>query len=526
MYFLLSLLGGALYALGFPNKIIPENAILPIVGFTLLFYNYYKNSDSFKNCLLHSIVFSIGFNFTGFYWVAHTLQEFGELPIAVSWLLSSLFSFIILPQHSLGVVIYFLIKKKFKFNNLSIEFKTFLLAVFFTCLEQIIPQQFPAHIGHGWLAHKSMLGLAPIFGSVVYSFLSYLIALTLLSFYLKKKHIITVGIILSLLTSSANSLNLVKKKSHPLKVRVLQANIGNYLKLKSENGDMDSVEKVLSYYKKIAVTPIEGLKKIDLIIMPETAYPFAIDSKNIQEGLYPSPLLIQDITKSMNTNLLTGGYDINRTEEAGSINGEFNTAFLFNEKAMITQKYHKRVLIPFGETLPFGPLNKMLAPLAKNVSFFGRGSEFSIFNIKDSFFITPICYEILYSNFIRDYLNASIEKVNYIINLTNDSWYGDTAEPWQHKFLAHWRAVEFQIPIIRSTNTGITSVLYPDGTESKKLKIGELGALDVDVFSNQLETSTYQKLGYIMIMLLFFVYGLLILFSEPFLKKLMNSNKT
>ncbi|MDB9787271.1 hypothetical protein OAB57_04120, partial [Bacteriovoracaceae bacterium] len=83
----------------------------------------------------------------------------------------------------------------------------------------------------------------------------------------------------------------------------------------------------------------------------------------------------------------------------------------------------------------------------------------------------------------------------FVINLTNDSWYGDTAEPFQHQFLAHWRAIEFLIPVIRSTNTGITSVLLPDGSQSKYLNINEENVLDIELKLINNQPTIFQQFG-------------------------------
>jgi apolipoprotein N-acyltransferase len=93
-----------------------------------------------------------------------------------------------------------------------------------------------------------------------------------------------------------------------------------------------------------------------------------------------------------------------------------------------------------------------------------------------------------------------------MINLTNDSWYGDTMEPEQHLFLAKWRALEFNLPIIRSTNTGITSVIYPDGSESKRLEILKTGNLDLSINLPLQEATFYQKYGFATILPLWIIY--------------------
>ena len=116
-------------------------------------------------------------------------------------------------------------------------------------------------------------------------------------------------------------------------------------------------------------------------------------------------------------------------------------------------------------------------------------------------FVTPICYEILESNYMRTLLNQHGNN-HFIVNHTNDSWYGDTAEPYQHLFLSKWRAVEFQLPIIRSTNTGVSSVIYPDGTESRRLGIGEKNVLDVSVPLGTGEGTFYQTWGVLPLLLI------------------------
>ncbi len=91
------------------------------------------------------------------------------------------------------------------------------------------------------------------------------------------------------------------------------------------------------------------------------------------------------------------------------------------------------------------------------------------------------------------------------MNHTNDSWYGDTAEPYQHLFLSKWRAIEFQLPLIRSTNTGISSVLYNDGSESKRLSIGEIGVLDLEIGLKKSQETIYQRWGVLNFFLLFVI---------------------
>ncbi|RPJ74286.1 MAG: apolipoprotein N-acyltransferase, partial [Alphaproteobacteria bacterium] len=98
------------------------------------------------------------------------------------------------------------------------------------------------------------------------------------------------------------------------------------------------------------------------------------------------------------------------------------------------------------------------------------------------------------------FLNHQPEPPQFIINLTNDSWYGDTIEPSQHLYLAKWRALEFNIPLIRSTNTGITTVIFPDGSESARLTYQERKTLDLEMKMFARTDTIFQKFGLWMIL--------------------------
>ena len=127
-------------------------------------------------------------------------------------------------------------------------------------------------------------------------------------------------------------------------------------------------------------------------------------------------------------------------------------------------------------------------------------------------FIGIICYEILFSDYLRNYLNRQDKPPHFLVNLSNDSWYGDSSEPWQHRFLARWRALEFNLPIIRITNTGISGILHPDGTLSPQIEFSKMGILDVDVPIRDRTPTLFERFGLLPIcllgILLFFGIGL------------------
>ena len=466
MKYLLCFLGGIFFALGFPSALAESLFITPLIGVLLLFY--FLEQSPLKTRLMLVLLFCLGLNLCGYYWLPKTLQIFGELPFLISHIISLLFALIILPQYIAYALLIPYAKKftlflqeKVKINSPS--FPIFVQAFILILLENFIPQQFPSHLGHPWIGLGEHLGLAPFLGIPVFSFVSYIFIFALIHYLRRKKHsllsyaVIFIFIVLNPL--------LVKSPSQETKnfhVRISQANVGNYLKLESEKGDLDSVEKVMTLFKNLAAEPyLLGKQKADIVIWSETSFPYSLNSNNLKSNIMTTPNIFKEIMNTSGAEFLTGGYD-QKSNQKDWFEREYNAVFFFNRSLGLSDVYHKHILIPFGETLPFGPLNSYLSRFLQNIAFFSKGEKFPLFQTQDNFtFITPVCYELLYADFIRNYLMANDRPADIIINLTNDSWY-EEPEPQQHLFLTRWRALEYSIPVIRSTNTGITTLIMPN----------------------------------------------------------------
>ncbi len=499
--YLLCALGGLFYCLGYPSFLGTEIAVLPLIGTTFLFYFLFLKGDSKKKKWLSLFFFLIAFNFGGYYWIPKTLQVFGDLPVLVSYLASILSSLIILPQF----IVFLLTQKyweklylKFLKKLPLIEFEIFFYTAVFLLLENTVPQQFPSHLGHSWVSYSQYLGLAPLFGVPIFSAISYLLLFSVLFSFSRKKHSYFCYFI-ALFFLLLNPLLVPSKsqKTKELPIRISQASIGNYLKLESESGDLNSIEKIMMFFEELAYQPYQvgSYQNPELIMWSETSYPYSISSKALFSKQFYPPLTFQNIISKTGSEFLTGGYD-QRSNSLNHFERDYNAVFFFNNQSELKDVYHKMKLIPFGETLPFGPLNKILSQLVPNIAFFSVGEEFTLFRTKSHIsFITPICYELLYADFIREYLNHNDEQAQFIANLTNDSWYEDP-EPRQHLYLTRWRAIEFNIPIVRSTNTGFTTLILPDGTLGPTLDRNKRENLDfVLKVSQKREKTLYQRWG-------------------------------
>lgn len=499
----LTTLAGGLYALCYPS--IFGDGWLPLLFLALPFFLWrLEVAPTVKSTLLHILAYNLGLNLVGYYWIPHTLREFGQLPWIISIFLGLLFSLILQPHWWLYAV-----WKRWRPDFQWYSQKGILITAFvMTIMERYFPQQFPSFVGSPWLNLTPYLGLAPILGVVAFSFITYWVALETFTQLALKKFRPQVWIALVVFVA-LNAISPLKDtlSDKTLSVRIVQANIGNFLKVSSEKGDKNSYEAINKKYLELSA--VQNGFTPDLIVWPETAYPNTFVGSNTRLDF-----IFLDIMNLTKSEMLIGGYDQDPGRSPFDfLESVYNSSILMSEHKFKTA-YHKNILIPFGETLPFGPFNRQIVSIVPAVSLFARGSGTPLMETRDGLrFVTPICYEILESNYMRGLLNQW-KGNHFIVNHTNDSWYGDTAEPYQHLFLSKWRALEFQLPIVRSTNTGITSVIYPDASESKRLDIGTEGTLDVKVPMGTGESTIYQEYGVFPVLGIFLVLMIVTWFIE------------
>ncbi|MGE3609847.1 MAG: apolipoprotein N-acyltransferase [Bacteriovoracaceae bacterium] len=500
---IVSFFAGALYALAYPSAI--GNGWFPLIFIALPLFLWKLEEANLKQGLALIFCYNLGLDLVSYYWIPHTMREFGQLPYVISLLIGILFTFLLQPHWWVYLFVSKKMKPDWKWNSeTGILFTAFVI----TLLERYVPQQFPSFVGSAFLHLAPYLGMAPYFGVAIFSFMLYWLSLEVVAQLKLKKFRPFVWICFSLfLVSNVTSPLKLTQSSKALKVRIVQANIGNFLKISSEKGETDSVESIDKKYYQLST--IDNGFKPDLIVWPETAYPNAFYGT---ESSITSPF--REIIQATDAEMLIGGYDQDLTKSPMDLHESvFNSSLLLNAER-VKSSYHKNILIPFGETLPFGPLNRQIVSIIPAISLFARGTGTPLMETRQGYrFVTPICYEILESDYMRYLLNQWKDN-HFIVNHTNDSWYGKTAEPFQHLFLSKWRALEFQLPIIRSTNTGITSIIYPDGSESNRLLTGEESVLDVVLPIGEAKNTFYQLYGIAPLILLIAFFLIITAFRE------------
>ncbi|VAX11221.1 Apolipoprotein N-acyltransferase / Copper homeostasis protein CutE [hydrothermal vent metagenome] len=225
----------------------------------------------------------------------------------------------------------------------------------------------------------------------------------------------------------------------PLKVSMIQANIPQELKWKPEQ-----FEPTIDLYVGLTKANWES----DLIIWPETAIP-AFFHQVEQELLNP----LEAEAKANNTDLLIGIAVHNRDDKR-----------YFNAMVSLGQQrdaYYKRHLVPFGEFLPLKwLLDPLITFLKIPMSDFSAGEkDKSLLHVAGYPAGISICYEDAFGEEVIQ----SLPDAAFLINASNDAWFGDSLAPHQHLEIARMRALETERYLLRATNTGVSAVIGPHG---------------------------------------------------------------
>ncbi|HEV8438787.1 MAG TPA: apolipoprotein N-acyltransferase [Methylomirabilota bacterium] len=198
-----------------------------------------------------------------------------------------------------------------------------------------------------------------------------------------------------------------------------------------------------------------------LIVWPETAA--AIFLRGDPELLARLTALSAELA----TPLLVGSVD----RQEGPVGKYLNSAFLLTGQG-IRAKYDKIHLVPFGEYVPLGWLIGFVRSWAEFISDFAAGKAETVFHLPGTSFGTVICYEVIFPELFRGFVAGG---AGFMVNITNDAWFGETSGPWQHLGMLPLRAVEHRVWIARAANTGISGFVEPSGRVTRMLPLFERG---------------------------------------------------
>ena len=206
--------------------------------------------------------------------------------------------------------------------------------------------------------------------------------------------------------------------------------------------------------------------KPDLVIWPETSVPYLLED-------YPE--VAQRIAAAGRGSPVAVG--VQRVE-----GWQFwNSLAVIGPNGRVTATYDKHHLVPFGEYIPFGDVLYdwfgLVAFAAQQGNGYSPGPGPAVLDLGDALgkVLPLICYEAIFPQDLR----AAPERADWILQITNDAWFGTWSGPFQHLAQARLRAIEQGLPMVRVANTGVTAVIDARGRVVDSLPMGEAGYLDV-----------------------------------------------
>ena len=196
---------------------------------------------------------------------------------------------------------------------------------------------------------------------------------------------------------------------------------------------------------------------VDLVVWPESAIPFV--SYN---DYAPFKNRLHKFQENYQTEIIINDIDSVRVpNKRQKLN--YSNMLLLDKDSVILRKYHKVFLLPFGEFMPLAEYFPSLQQLVPEVGSFSHGETFNLLPSKAGSVLPLICYEVILTDYAWSFYNKTNHKAQIMINITNDSWFGNSIESRQHLELGRLRSIELRLPMVRATNAGVSTYINTVG---------------------------------------------------------------
>jgi apolipoprotein N-acyltransferase len=277
-----------------------------------------------------------------------------------------------------------------------------------------------------------------------------------------------------------------------VRLRIMQPNLQQDDKF-NYSRKQEVMSRYLALSERTSAEHPTGLGGVTHLIWPESAFPFFL-TREADALAQIAALLPQG------TALITGAVRPPDAPPGARVTRAYNSIYVIDHDGSILSVYDKVHLVPFGEYLPFQPLLERigLMQLTKVIGGFIAGEHRRDQHVPGApDFLPLICYEIIFPNdavprreqpgWLYDHVGRYVywpfvagngERPGWLLNLTNDGWFGASAGPYQHFQQARLRAIEEGLPLVRAANTGISAVVDPLGRVIASLPLGAEGVLD------------------------------------------------
>lgn len=481
---LLTLLAGIALTLSFAPF---GYSYLAVLALAVLFTSWQQCSP--WQAVLRGYCFGLGLFSLGVTWVFVSIYFYGNASLFASALLSELFAaFWALFPALAG----YLSVKLSAFSRPQLSF--LLMPLLWILLEYV--RGYWLLNGFPWLqiaysqVDSPYAGFMPLFGVYGTGFLLALTASLFAYLLCFKRHFAISTAALALILVGGCQLKHIswtEKAGAPIQATLIQGNISQ-----DEKWQEGNLVKTLLTYQQMTYAHWDS----QVIVWPETSIP-AYLSQVDQNFLTP----LENVAKPHKTDLVVSLLE--KDFDSGAV---FNSALVLGAERSVYRKNH---LLPFGEYMPLQPLSGwVLHNIGIRLDDFTPGGDQQpLLKAAGQKFTTSICYEDAFgSEAIRH-----LAETAYLVNLTNDAWFGRSFEPHQHLQMARMRAIETGRYMLRATNTGLTAIIAPNGKVIKQAPLFETVTVTDNIFPMQ-GLTPYARLGdeAIIIFLLLLLTGLVV----------------
>lgn len=425
-----------------------------------LFYLLHQPASR-KRALLDSFFYGYGFCLTSLYWIAISLtvdaEQFGWLiPFAVFGLTAAIavfwcvigFGMWALRRHShatkmLGFAILWGVSEGLR----SVMFTGF-------------PWNLLASV---WTASAITMQPLAWMGPYVYGVFTALMVVQVMQSRWVRGVVCSAALFLAVMLPAAHRLPAdAMPVMEQVNLRVVQASIPQNLK-------WDPQEKRAGVEKYLTLTRAAAETAPTHVIWPESAIPYILERNPELREAIGHALPEQSV-------LLTG---VIRVEPNGKQRPKlFNALQLLDHNGALGGFYNKEHLVPFGEYVPLRGWIPLEKKITAGMQDFSAGNGQALLHVAAAPSALPlICYEIIFPSEVA----ARARDAAWMVNVTNDAWFGLSSGPYQHLAMAQMRAVELGIPVVRAANNGISVVIDPYGRIIKSLGMNEVGIIDTQL---------------------------------------------
>lgn len=475
----LCVLGGVLYFLSFLWF-----DLFPLTWFCLVPVLYAVRDATPWRALRLGLIFGFVTNAGGFYWVIHLISEFGgvAIPIAVLG-----FAALCAYQGLMMALVVALVRLGQLRLNIA---PVWSLPVAIVALEFIYPLLFPSYIGNSQHHFTALAQIVDVTGMLGLSaFIGFLngAAFELLDAKTKKRRIEVVRVAVPLAMGALGvvyglirlpSVDAATARADALTVGIVQTNVGSGEKT-------TSAAQFMQEHLEMSLELVKRRPDVDLLVWPESVY----DGFMLKNGLQPP---IQAVA-ALGRPTIMGALSVDDSNQDGHAE-YFNSVVLVSGNGELLSSFDKVELLAFGEALPLSRLIPAIGQLFGG-NWFTHGSSFRHLRLGETTFLPMVCYEDIIPSLPRR-IWSNDGPANVLVNVTNDSWYGDTHEPMIHLVLASFRSIESRRALIRSTNTGISAIVDPAGRIVERTGQWTRETLVADVPLIKDESSTlYMRFG-------------------------------